>query len=308
KPSVERISAVEGDATALVSAVGARLLAFAAGAVETIERTPTDAPPPMSAGLTLAPWPNRIRHGRWSARGHDHRLLITDRRFGAAIHGLVRDVEFETTRLGDAAVRFVTRIGPAVGWPFHLALAVEYRVDRRGLTVTARARNLGDGQAPFALGAHPFFRVGEAPVTDLVLTGPAASMLVDDGTGIPVDRAPVSPMVDVRRGVRVSELERSRCYTDVAVREGAVSRCIEAPSGDAVEIWGDPQFAYWQIFAPRDFPGPDGPTLALAVEPMTAPADAFNSGWGVAWLEPGAGWSARWGVRVVRRGRPVVSA
>jgi aldose 1-epimerase len=34
----------------------------------------------------------------------------------------------------------------------------------------------------------------------------------------------------------------------------------------------------------------------VAVEPMTAPADAFNSGEGLAWLEPGASFAAKWGI------------
>ncbi len=30
---------------------------------------------------------------------------------------------------------------------------------------------------------------------------------------------------------------------------------------------------------------------------MTAPPDAFNSGEGLRWLEPGDIWEARWGIR-----------
>ena len=35
---------------------------------------------------------------------------------------------------------------------------------------------------------------------------------------------------------------------------------------------------------------------AIAVEPMTAPADALNSGLGLRWIEPGASWSGHWGI------------
>jgi aldose 1-epimerase len=30
---------------------------------------------------------------------------------------------------------------------------------------------------------------------------------------------------------------------------------------------------------------------------MTAPANALNTGRGLRWLEPGASWSPRWGIR-----------
>ena len=51
------------------------------------------------------------------------------------------------------------------------------------------------------------------------------------------------------------------------------------------------------FIVPVDTPG--GPTLgrAVAVEPMTAPANAFNTGAGLRWLEPGETWTVRWGIR-----------
>jgi aldose 1-epimerase len=39
--------------------------------------------------------------------------------------------------------------------------------------------------------------------------------------------------------------------------------------------------------------------VSLAVEPMTAPVDAFRSGQDVAVLEPGGTFSASWGIRAV---------
>jgi aldose 1-epimerase len=39
------------------------------------------------------------------------------------------------------------------------------------------------------------------------------------------------------------------------------------------------------------------PRRSIAVEPMTAPVDAFNSGQGLVTLQPGETFSARWGLR-----------
>lgn len=46
-----------------------------------------------------------------------------------------------------------------------------------------------------------------------------------------------------------------------------------------------------------DFPSADGAGLALAIEPMTAPADALNSGVGLTWLDHGETWAASWGIQ-----------
>ena len=57
-----------------------------------------------------------------------------------------------------------------------------------------------------------------------------------------------------------------------------------------------------QVYTPRDFPVRGGGGVAalgqaVAIEPMTAPADAFNSGAGLRWLKPGEAWTVRWGIR-----------
>jgi aldose 1-epimerase len=39
------------------------------------------------------------------------------------------------------------------------------------------------------------------------------------------------------------------------------------------------------------------PGLAVAVEPMTAPPDALNSGQSLIWLEPGESSEGSWGLR-----------
>jgi aldose 1-epimerase len=62
-----------------------------------------------------------------------------------------------------------------------------------------------------------------------------------------------------------------------------------------VSIWAEPEFAYVQVFTTTTkYPGED---FAVAVEPMTAPAEAFNSGRGLRWLDPGEQWTVSWGIR-----------
>jgi aldose 1-epimerase len=55
----------------------------------------------------------------------------------------------------------------------------------------------------------------------------------------------------------------------------------------------DDAFGYLQIYTLDDLAGRAG----VAVEPMSCPADAFNSGDGLMVLEPGDGWVASWGIQ-----------
>lgn len=55
-----------------------------------------------------------------------------------------------------------------------------------------------------------------------------------------------------------------------------------------------------KVYSPSDFPrdvASGGPGFAIALEPMTAPPNALNSGTDLIWLEPGVSWSGSWGVR-----------
>jgi aldose 1-epimerase len=62
-----------------------------------------------------------------------------------------------------------------------------------------------------------------------------------------------------------------------------------------VELWADPDFRWVQVFTPYDFPGAHG-GFAVAVEPMTCPPDALNSGIDLLHLDPGESWTGRWGI------------
>ena len=61
---------------------------------------------------------------------------------------------------------------------------------------------------------------------------------------------------------------------------------LVAPDGRRVELWTDANFAFVQAYNPRAFPFETGTGMAIALEPMTAPANAFNTGQGVRWLDP----------------------
>jgi aldose 1-epimerase len=67
---------------------------------------------------------------------------------------------------------------------------------------------------------------------------------------------------------------------------------VRTGSGGA-RIWFDETFRYLQVFTVDDLVRG---VPAVAIEPMTCPADAFNSGSGLIVLEPGGMWTGSWGV------------
>ena len=81
------------------------------------------------------------------------------------------------------------------------------------------------------------------------------------------------------------------------MRDGHVAHIVSAPDGRAVTLWADENFGYVQVYTSRSFATSTASDVAIAVEPMTAPANALNTGRGLRWLAPGESWSASWGIR-----------
>jgi aldose 1-epimerase len=68
---------------------------------------------------------------------------------------------------------------------------------------------------------------------------------------------------------------------------------VRTRSGGA-QLWFDETFRYVQVFTPDTVA--DG-RAGVAVEPMTCPADAFNSGTSLIVLEPSQSWTGSWGIQ-----------
>lgn len=292
----EYVLATEG-VKAVVTGVGAALRVLRVHGTDIVARYPADAPRPAASGLVLAPWPNRVRDGRWTdAQGAVQQLDITEVPRGNASHGLLRYTEYRGTQPDAASLELAATLYPQHGYPYLLETSVRYRLVDDGVEVEHRARNLGSVAAPFALGIHPFVTIDGVPPAELVVTGSSEHVYEVDAQMIPTAVHPVQGRAeDLRAGRPLSELELDHGFRQTAPGpDGRFGYHLTAPDGRRVDVWGDDAFRWWQLYTTTNYPGQE---KALAIEPMTAPTDAFNSGEGLVHLEPGAEWSAVWGIR-----------
>ncbi|WP_210479648.1 aldose 1-epimerase family protein [Naasia sp. SYSU D00948] len=301
-PTGEQFTLVlEGEAgtvTATVTELAASLRALRVGGVPLVHEYPDDLTPPYGAGIVLVPWPNRVRDARWTLNGKEQRLDVTEPSTGNATHGLLRNTGYRATDRSDAAVTLSATVFPQHGYPFLLETSVRYELTPSGIQVTHGIVNAGADPAPVALGAHPYFRVGDIPSEELTVTVRASSWFPVDDRFIPTGREPVEGTEnDLRGGVPLRGASLNSAFTDLELMDGAYRHVLTAPDGSATEVWGDEDFAYVQVFTQPAFTGLSGTELAVALEPMTAPANALQTGEGLRWLEPGETWLARWGVR-----------
>ncbi|HKH08078.1 MAG TPA: aldose 1-epimerase family protein [Agromyces sp.] len=290
-------STSSGEIRATITAVAAGIRSLSINGIDLVPTYSEDRTPPMGAGIVLAPWPNRIRDGRWSHDGTVHQLAITEPDRSNAIHGLLRYTEYKPIARERDSITLAATVYPQLGYPFLLGTAVHYELVADGLKVTHFVENLGAEAAPVALGSHPYLKIGGVRTADLVLRLDAGSHIEVDERLLPTGEVPVEGTEwDFREGQLVGGLDLDDAFGEVASADGQVLHSLTAPDGRSVSIWADDEFEYVQVYTSRQFPGEDG-DVAIAVEPMTAPAEAFNSGRGLKWLDPGEEWQLSWGIR-----------
>jgi aldose 1-epimerase len=178
------------------------------------------------------------------------------------------------------------------GYPWTLDLTARYALAADGLTVTVTARNLADTVAPFAAGAHPYL-TADGPLESWELTARTPTALEVDDRLLPLARVDVAAThLDFNEPRRIGDTELDNAFTDL--ERGADGRAEVRLRGAerGVVLWMDAMHRWVQLFI-----GPPGRREALAVEPMTAPPDAFNSGDDLIRLAPGELVELTWGVR-----------
>ncbi|PQZ95753.1 aldose epimerase [Arthrobacter sp. MYb227] len=283
----------------VVTELGASLRALEIDGVGLVQDYPAELPEPMSAGAVLVPWPNRVAGARWELEGVLQRLPVNEPARGHAIHGLLRNSRYTLAERTENTIVLSATLRAQAGYPFDLSTRVEYELVADGLRVRHMLENIGARRAPVAVGTHPYLRVGDVPAAELTLLINADSHLVLDEVLIPTGE--VAPVVgtnlDYRAGAVLGEIALDDVWTDV-VREpdGGSVHYLQAPDGSRVELRMDAAFGFIQVYTTDHFPGPRGVVSAVALEPMTAPANAFNSGNGLHWIGPGESWSIEWGI------------
>jgi aldose 1-epimerase len=299
-PSGEQWTLRRGRQEATVVEVGGGLRTYRVDDTDIVAGYADDEVCRAGRGQVLMPWPNRIRDGKYTFAGSDLQLGLTEAVLRNANHGLVRWAAWQLHWHSDdwSALTVRTRLHPQPGWNGILDLSVNYVLDPDGLSVSAHATNVGDAPLPFGFGAHPYIALGETPLAQVQLTIPAAREVLVDEQLIPTGTAAVRAEVDFRTARALGETALDTAFTDLS-RSGTTGPWEVVVSGLAtgdVTVWGDESLDWVQVFTAkgRDS-GVDG-VRGIAVEPMSCPANAFNSGEGLLVLEPGQSWTGQWGI------------
>jgi aldose 1-epimerase len=276
--------------------VGGGLRTYSVGGRELLDGYGPDEMCTSGRGQVLLPWPNRIEDGTYEFDGRTHGLPLDEPERRNAIHGLVRWSPWSVREQEPARVVLKHLIHPRPGYPFSIAVSIEYALSDAGLSVATTAANVGPDPCPYGCGAHPYLMLGSAGVDALVLTAPGRTVVRSDDRGLPESRVAVEGTeYDFTRPKAIGATRLDHCFTELERDNGRAQVELRAPDDtSSVALWMDEAYGYLMLFTGD--PLPDVDRRSLAVEPMTCPPNAFRTGEDTIRLEPGRSFTSTWGL------------
>jgi aldose 1-epimerase len=234
----------------------------------------------------LAPFPNRLKDGKYSFGGREYHFPINEPARNNALHGFVMDKPFEIVEEDGLSVALEYRYdGGFEYFPFPFLLRVAYSLSAAaGFSVFFEMKNTGNGPMPAGLGWHPYFRLGDS-ADALSLQLPAAKQVLVDKRMIPTGETAMFNDFEEMRQIGAAGFD-----TGFRLPEPCVVRLREGKRGLA--YWQDEAFPFLQVFIPPA-------RRSIALEPMTCNIDALNNGEGLRVLAPGEAIRGRAGLRFI---------
>jgi aldose 1-epimerase len=298
RPTGEQFTIRAGRLTAVVTEVGAGLRSFRRGDRDLVMEFPETEVPPGASGELLMPWPNRVRDGRYTFEGVAQQLDVTEPANANAIHGLSRALPWSVDGKTDSSVRLALRLEPAPGYPHTLDLTAEYSLDEdAGLTISVTAVNAGVSVAPYGIGSHSYLQVdGGLDAGSAVLHLPAGLWTTVDERMIPLcDVAVAGTPYDFREPRSLKGVVLDTAYGELRRNADGNVHVSLGRGAEGVTMWFGAGLEWVQLFTADPLPEPYR-RAAVAVEPMSCPPDAFNSGKGLIKLSPGDSVTHTWGI------------
>lgn len=249
---------------ALISPFGGSLLSLSLNGAKLISTENMPNPDGIFFGKLMAPWPNRLRDGRYELGSSSYQFENLDA-LGNLNHGLIGRRELEVAEHQADYLRLRYQFGADAGYPFDVLFTASFQLVDNGMNVELVAQNQGSTAAPFACGQHPYFLAGEK----FRLSGEFTHHVITDERMLPQSIEEISGF-DYREGYL------DGCYFG--------ARKVELETDDYhLEVELGENMDYFMLYRPSLEVGES----LLAIEPMSAMANVFAENIESVLLDPG---------------------
>ncbi|MDE0868379.1 MAG: hypothetical protein OSA22_05200 [Aquiluna sp.] len=240
-------------------AFGGQMSHLVLGGVEIIPKFSGDNARAQVFGYTMTPWPNRLEDGNYQMAGIDYQIPKLDSQNNAN-HGLLLDEKMELVSHAPDSLKLSYSFGQDAHYPFAIDLVLEFSLEENALVTRATATNNSRYAAPFAIGFHPYFLMGNEFTVSANFTHHVAT----DDRMLPVSAKEVSGLGLNQDSLDLATLDD--CYY-------GSNEVLVTNSLGSFEIRGLENIDYFMLYRPSAQLFAQG--SALAIEPMSHPANVF---------------------------------
>lgn len=223
----------------------------------------------------LIPYANRVRNGTYQYEGTTYHLPLD--RDGNSIHGLVRDMSWDSRKISENEVEFYSVLMHE-SYPSYLKVAVRYSLSSYSMTLYSKCENVGPRTCPLMVGFHPYFAMEEWHIKSEM---PMFSLHKQD------DSWPDGGMDMARQ----DGLNWKGSFDSTFLSYGSLI-ISDIKIKIRMERFNMP---FLQLYNGKYARG-----TAVAVEPMTGAPDCYNNGMGLLSLPPGDSFSCGFRITVIR--------
>ncbi len=253
--------------------------------VDLMRSTPTDFKTSSdTASFLMAPYPNRIRDGKFSFQERKYSLQFPEKH---AIHGDVRNRpwQVENNRPHAATLSFRSKDFSDINYPFPFSVTQTFGISDSALLVRCSIKNEGHSAMPAGCGYHPYFNRALAGATENVHLKFKTSGVYPCEGAVPLPVGMPRPLLPAEDFSELRELDvdLDTCFSDW----DGIADMVWPESKVIVSMHAGSNMSRLVLFSP-----PGKPFFAL--EPQSQMIDGFNflargeSDTGVAVIPPGA--------------------
>ncbi len=229
----------------------------------------------------LAPFPNRIKDGKYSFEGNTYEFPINDKERHNALHGFVTNRVFkvEDVNLGETcSVRLrYDYDGQLTYYPFSFSLIINYLQTQDDFTIEMICQNTDKQNIPMGLGWHPYLRL-DSSINDLYLETPKLQKVLVDEQMIPTGELAVYDDFVNKNKIGNTVWDTAFWIAESDHKTAQLNLYGKQNILYYNQVLGNQANNYLQLFTPN--------RQCIAIEPMTCNIDAFNNGNGLNILAP----------------------
>lgn len=291
-----------GDYSAVIAELGATLRVLKWKGKDLIASFDANDTVPCCNGYVLVPYPNRVEDGSYTFNGKTYTMPIDEPERNTSLHGFGFRYFWTLESLTESAITMSWRAPAIPSYPFDITVHVHYELDDSGLSQSVTVENNDEKPAPWAFGIHPWLSNGVSGHTgdDIEADNAACHLELHANKHVTVTPDRLLPTgvedvegtkYDLRNNPDFKDKGYDDAWTDVEhIGDGSTTALFTRPDGIQVRLSGDNTINSWQVCTGTGFPAEIRPA-GVAVEPMTAHANAFRTGENLVTVEPSESYS-----------------